>query len=139
MKFSFKWGRRAAQFIQFNIVGLCNTTVDFTVFAVGTELGLQTSWAQSLAYGAGMLNSYYWNGRWTFRSTQVSQRSRIVRFLVLNGVLLGLSALGVTLLAELMPVLEAKVAMTCFTIVLNYLVSRSWIYQVGKFSEQKPD
>jgi putative flippase GtrA len=132
MKFSFKLERRAAQFIKFNIVGLCNTAVDFIVFAAATKLGLPAGWAQLMAYGAGMLNSYYWNGRWTFGRAQASHRSLIFRFIVLNGVLLGLSAIAVTFLAELVPVLEAKIALTCFTVVLNYLGSRSFIYQLGK-------
>ncbi|MCR8633023.1 GtrA family protein [Paenibacillus radicis (ex Xue et al. 2023)] len=134
MKFSFELEQRIIQFVKFNIIGLCNTAVDFSVFVAATWLGLPAVGAQLIAYGAGMLNSYYWNGRWTFGSIQSSQPALIFRFLMLNGFLLGFSTIAVMLLAKLVPVLAAKIAVICTTVVLNYLGSRSWIYRLNKES-----
>jgi len=44
-----------------------NTVVDFAVFALLAAGGLSVLLAQWLAYGCGVLNSYLWNRRWTFR------------------------------------------------------------------------
>ena len=55
------------QFLKFALVGVLNTVVDFLVFQL---FNLTLGWmylAQVIGYCAGILNSYFWNSRWTFR------------------------------------------------------------------------
>jgi len=60
------------QGIKFLSVGVLNTAIDYVVLSILTW-GAATSdtfqaVAKAISYSAGVLNSFYWNRRWTFRS-----------------------------------------------------------------------
>ena len=82
------------QFLKFALVGVLNTVVDFLVFQL---LNLTLGWtylAQVIGYSAGVLNSYFWNSRWTFRKEHQRSAREAAAFVVVNLVSLGVS-LGV--------------------------------------------
>ena len=82
------------QFLKFALVGVLNTLVDFLVFQL---LNLTLGWtylAQVIGYSAGVLNSYFWNSRWTFRKEHQRSAREAAAFVVVNLVSLGVS-LGV--------------------------------------------
>lgn len=82
------------QFLKFAVVGVLNTVVDFLVFQL---LNLTLGWtyfAQVIGYSAGILNSYFWNSRWTFRKEHRRSAREAAAFLAVNLVSLGVS-LGV--------------------------------------------
>lgn len=82
------------QFLKFAVVGVLNTVVDFLVFQL---LNLTLGWtylAQVIGYSAGVLNSYFWNSRWTFRKEHRRSAREASAFLAVNLVSLGVS-LGV--------------------------------------------
>lgn len=82
------------QFLKFALVGVLNTVVDFLVFQL---FNLTLGWmylAQVIGYCVGILNSYFWNSRWTFRKEHRRSAREVVTFLVVNLVSLGVS-LGV--------------------------------------------
>jgi putative flippase GtrA len=63
------------QVTRFAVVGLLNTVVDAGLYFLLTRwLGLAElpALAKGLSYGAGVLNSYFWNRSWTFRSAERS-------------------------------------------------------------------
>ena len=76
------------QFLKFALVGVLNTVVDFLVFQL---LNLTLGW---IGYSAGVLNSYFWNSRWTFRKEHQRSAREAAAFVVVNLVSLGVS-LGV--------------------------------------------
>ena len=87
------------QFIKFNIVGVMNTVVDFLVFQL---LNLLIGWtyiAQVVGYCCGIVNSYLWNSKWTFRESKTHSKREIALFLVVNLVSLCVS-LGVIWLCK---------------------------------------
>jgi putative flippase GtrA len=62
------WLEQAARFLS---VGVLNTALDASLYFVLTRwLGLATlqTPAKGISYGAGILNSFYWNKSWTFKS-----------------------------------------------------------------------
>ena len=62
------WLEQAAKFLS---VGILNTALDAGLYFVLTRwLGFSTlrTLAKGISYGAGILNSFYWNKSWTFRS-----------------------------------------------------------------------
>ena len=72
------------QFLKFAVVGVLNTVVDFLVFQL---LNLTLGWmyvAQVIGYSAGVLNSYFWNSRWTFRKEHKRSAREAASFLVVN-------------------------------------------------------
>ncbi|MDP2858678.1 MAG: GtrA family protein [Bacillota bacterium] len=62
------WFTQAAKFV---LVGILNTAVDVGLYLVLTRwFGVFARWrvvAKGISYGAGILNSFYWNRSWTFK------------------------------------------------------------------------
>lgn len=129
------------QFAKFNLVGLANTAVDVALFAVFSALGIGNALAQTLSYSAGMVNSYLLNTRYTFRDQQVKGIShlfdsrRLIRFVVLNLIVLAVSVVLLKIFVATIgiPVLIAKLGVTCITLVLNFLGSRLWVYKQVRY------
>ena len=61
-----KLKEQGLQFIKFGLVGVLNTLVDFLVYQLLVYLGLHYAPAQCISYTCGLLNSYFFNSRWTF-------------------------------------------------------------------------
>ncbi len=53
--------------VRFGVVGVSNTLLGYSVFR-GAHRVLPAAASQALSYLVGMLWSYYWNRRWTFKS-----------------------------------------------------------------------
>jgi putative flippase GtrA len=137
------------QVIQFAIVGVLNTVVDFAVFQA---LNLTLGWvyaAQVLGYTFGVINSYLWNSNWTFREQRTRSLREVVLFIAVNLVSMGVS-LGVIWLcrevfgitnvwvASWMPKFLAgflkgdtvcKLIATVIAIAVNYLGNRLFVFK----------
>lgn len=121
------------QLMKFNLIGIVNTAVDLSVFLVLYSVcGISSYAAHSIAYLAGTLNSFYWNRRWTFRQQARSGTGgkTFLRFIILNGMTLALSTLGLVLLTRYghMDAVWAKLTVTVGTMVVNFCVSRMWVF-----------
>lgn len=123
------------QFLKFNAVGLLNTLVDFAVFTLLHSLGMMNTPAQIISYSAGTANSFIWNKKVTFRdqdrgSKDGFDRRQLVRFIVLNLVVLGISVLLIHWLTDRfgIQVLIAKVLVTFVTVIINFFGSRKWVF-----------
>lgn len=136
-----KHGGRAAELwriIKFGVVGVANTLVDlvvYTVLAVG--LGVNVYLAQAIGCAAGMLNSYLFNRSWTFRSSERFFSPQLVKFIATNLVVLGLSMALLRFFMSSFGLgkLAAKLVVTPFTMVLNFVISRLWVFKPG---QEKP-
>lgn len=118
--------------IKFGITGAANTLVDYLVFTILTVwLGFQPYSAQVCSYSAGTLNSYLLNRSWTFKSKERFFSVQMVKFLAANLLVMGISVLSLKCLIEWMglPVLLAKLFNTGVTLVLNFLLSRLWVFK----------
>ena len=137
------------QVVQFAIVGVLNTLVDFAVFQV---LNLTLGWvyaAQVLGYTFGVVNSYLWNSNWTFREQRTRSLREIMLFIAVNLISMGVS-LGVIWLcrevfgitnvwvASWMPTFLAgflkgdtvcKLIATVIAIAVNYLGNRLFVFK----------
>ncbi|MGP9074919.1 GtrA family protein [Geobacillus thermodenitrificans subsp. calidus] len=113
---------------RFAVVGASNTIVDFVVFFLLTAAGVPAAAAQVVSYGAGVINSYIWNRRWTFQVKRKANIKEVLRFLVVNGLSFGAS-LAVLLAAErLAPLWLAKLAATIAGMAVNFIGSRYWVF-----------
>lgn len=124
------------QFMKFNLVGMMNTAVDFAVFAALTLLGTGNGVAQIFSYSVGTVNSFLVNKRVTFKDSSGSMKRSVAgrqffRFIVLNLLVLAVSLVllhtAVTFIG--IPVLYAKIAVTCVTIGLNFFGARRWVFR----------
>jgi putative flippase GtrA len=123
------------QFLKFNAVGLLNTLIDFAVFTLLHSLGMMNTPAQIISYSAGTANSFFWNKKVTFKdksqpSKDSFDRMQLVRFIILNLVVLGISVLLMHLLTDKfeVQVLISKVLVTFVTVIINFFGSRKWVF-----------
>ena len=130
---SFRTG--VIQFLKFNAVGLLNTLIDFAIFTLLHSIGMMYAVAQVISYSAGTANSFILNKKVTFRDQDRTtkegfDRKQLVKFIILNLVVLGISLLLMHLLTDQfgVEVLIAKVLVTFVTVIINFFGSRKWVF-----------
>ncbi len=123
------------QFLKFNAVGLLNTLIDFAIFTLLNSLGLVYTLAQVISYSAGTANSFILNKKVTFRDSDRGNkdsfdRMQLLKFIVLNLIVLGISLLLMHLLTDKLgiQVLISKVLVTFVTVIINFFGSRKWVF-----------
>lgn len=123
------------QFLKFNAVGLLNTLIDFVIFTLLNSFGMVYALAQVISYSAGTANSFILNKKVTFRDRNRGQkegfdRVQLLKFIVLNLVVLGISLVLMHLLTDKLgiEVLISKVLVTCITVIINFFGSRKWVF-----------
>ena len=80
------------QFIKFNVVGILNTAIDLLVFALfNSVFGFGDVLSKTVSYSCGVLNSYLWNSRWTFKQEQKRTKREFLLFVLVNLVSYGAS------------------------------------------------
>ena len=115
---------------KFGLVGMSNTVVDaacyFALSSGALALVLPRAAAKAAGYLAGVLNSYYWNRRWTFRS-RLPARQTFLPFLLVNLAGMGLNVLLLQFslqagLSEPAAVLAATIGAVLWNFLANKLV-----------------
>ena len=115
--------------VRFGVVGVSNTLIGYTVFRLGLRV-LPAYLAQGLSYLVGMLWSYYWNRRWTFKS-QGNVAAEAMRFFSLQ---IGFMLLSAALLGFLVDRLSLNASLSwlgtaVLITILNFLASRFWAFK----------
>lgn len=143
----------AQQLVKFGIVGGSSTVIDYgIVFVVlalpigralghslfGTPLALGAATeakaavpvVQAFATSVAILNSFYWNRRWTFNiRTKEQQGEQFTRFVVLSLSVLLLSVLTVSALLHVMRLIFAKILATILMAFVNFGGQRLWAFK----------
>ena len=86
-----KKGKSLIQLIKFALVGASNTVVDMivnTALSFVLNLFFKGGWivylAKAVGYGCGLLNSYFWNSRWTFKEERRRDAREKISFVAVN-------------------------------------------------------
>ena len=88
------------QLVKFGIVGLSSTAVNFAVLNLMLALHQNRYAAVTVAFLVSVVNGYFWNKRWTFKSAQAKAlHTQFTQFLLVNTVGLGLDLLIIKLLS----------------------------------------
>jgi putative flippase GtrA len=119
------------QAVKFGLVGVLNTAVDWIVFFALSHglayFGGHVTLTKGISYTAGVLNSFFWNKAWTFRSS-TSARSTLLPFFLTSliglGINTGLMQLGLYTLR--LPEFVALVVATLGTLAWNFALSK-WV------------
>ena len=109
--------------LKFAIVGAMNTAIDIVLFTLLFYLcNIHIIIANSLSYGAGIVNSYYMNYNWTFadRKTKKESVKKIVKFIILNITSLILSTTLVYLFSIKVEEVLAKIASVIIVYGFNF-------------------
>ena len=112
--------------IKFSIVGVSNTLLNFVIFILLNNIGINYILASIIAYSISIINSYFWNSRLVFKYDNKNKKSILIKFIILN--LIGLS-INAVLMATLVGVLAIKKIVAMFIVSLlvmciNYILNK---------------
>ncbi len=119
-------------FIKFGITGAANTLINFLVFTLlSVVLNFNMYFSEILAYSCGMLNSYVVNRNWTFTTSEKFWSGQLIKFIVTNLFVMFLSLILLNIFTEKLffSKIIAKIFATVITTVVNFLISKIWIYK----------
>lgn len=117
--------------IKFSIVGVSNTLLNFVIFILLNNIGINYILASIIAYSISIINSYFWNSRLVFKYDNKNKKSILIKFIILN--LIGLS-INAVLMATLVGVLAIKKIVAMFIVSLlvmciNYILNKIWVFK----------
>jgi putative flippase GtrA len=72
------------QFVTYNIVGIANTLVGFSIIFLLMFAGVGATLSNAIGYAIGSVLSYYLNKKYTFKSTSDSKMQAVKFFMVLG-------------------------------------------------------
>ena len=103
--------------VKFGITGVANTLVDALIY--------------TLLAGALGINSYLVNRSWTFKTSSRFFSFQMVKFVISNLLTLAVSIGMLKLLIDFMGfgTIFAKLPTVCVTILLNFILSRFWVFK----------
>jgi putative flippase GtrA len=124
------WLEQAAKFLS---VGILNTALDASLYFVLTRwLGFSTlqTLAKGISYGAGILNSFYWNKSWTFKS-DAGTVATFVPFVLANLAALAINASIMHLCLNALGLHEivSLALATGITFLWNFAISKFLIFK----------
>lgn len=121
------------QLSRFATVGVANTIIDFLIFTICTRiLHMNYIVSQALGYSFGIVNSFMFNKKWTFHSSNNRKKifHEIVQFAIINLSTLIITLIVINILVKIfiMNVYEAKIIVTLIAQVTNFLAYKLWIF-----------
>lgn len=128
MKVNF---REFINFIKFGIVGVSNTLINWFIFFVLNNIGINYIIANIIAYSIATSNSYIWNSLWVFKYKGKSKLRTTVKFIILNIIGLGINTLILYVLVDMFN-LEKMISVIIATIIvmiLNYFINKFWVFK----------
>lgn len=134
-----------AQFIKFCVVGVSNTLVDWASFyfltLVITPKNLEPI-AKGIAFLIAMINSYFWNSKWTFKkeyenqvnesdnSTKAKSEIFLKFFLVsLGGWLINVGSFWLVRFQFNQGKIVALIAASASATMFNFVINKLWTYR----------
>lgn len=129
------------------LVGISGTLIDTGVLLGLTHLGWQLLPANVASYSGGLINNYYWNSRWTFRSADNRYDiEQFCQYAIISLIGLGLNSLIVISvqsffnnfgIANKFGLLLAKAAATGVVMAWNYSANTLWTFRTGETIKRK--
>lgn len=124
------WVRQAVKFL---FIGVLNTALDIGLYLALTRwLGLASLpvVAKSVSYSAGVINSFFWNKSWTFRS-KASAWVTLAPFVLANlaGLAVNAGVMQLYLKGLNLPEIVAFGLATASTLAWNFVISKFVIFR----------
>lgn len=120
------------------MVGCLNFLVDLGVFLFLNEVvGLYSVYANIISYSCGVINSYFFNRMWTFKTKLKYLSIDFLKFIFVNLLSLGVSTLAVYILVERFMIAAwlGKVLSTFFSFTVNFAGNKLLVFKDKKKTE----
>ncbi len=130
---AFRARRGVRQFVKFGIVGASGAVVSFVGFHVLLHFKFDLTLAFSIGFICGGVNNYWWNRRWTFRSSGHLGRE-LAQFLAVSCIALVLGILITKYLDSRLGLfyLRNSLIWLCGTVGgmgVNFFVNKYWTFR----------
>lgn len=122
------------QGFKFGVVGVLNTLLDAGVYLLLTRFvgffATRQAWAKAISYTVGVVNSFFWNRNWTFRSRTQAWRT-FLPFVVTNlaGIVINSGIMELALNRLRLPEAVAFLLATAVTMGWNFVVSKFLVFR----------
>jgi len=127
------------QLCKFALVGCLNTFIDWAVYFAIVKLYPAESIyfytiAKGFSYLCGILNSYFLNRCWTFKTVHDSNEGgRFIKFVLVNAVGLGINSASIYIFLNLnLAQMKALFLATVITFTFNFTLSKLWVFRKSK-------
>lgn len=126
--------KECKRLMRFSIVGVINTTVDFTIFIFLNKcIGLYYLFGQIASCTGGIINSFIFNKSWTFYNKNSSRITpqQLAQFVIVNIVSLTATLIGMKILVSSLniSVIISKVMVTVLSQIINYLGYKFMVFK----------
>jgi putative flippase GtrA len=119
-----------ARIVRFCAVGASNTLLTLAAFALLVALGTPPAIASAAGFALGAANGYRWNSRGTFAAHHPTTSGTVVRYVAVQALGTGLSALGLALAGDAhLTRAVAELATLPWVTVLTYCLSRLVVFR----------
>lgn len=128
------------KFIKFNIVGVMNTALDLGIFALLTWIGVGEGLAKTVSYSCGVLNSYFWNSRWTFKQEHKKSVREFLLFVLVNLVSYAVARIVLQGSLTWLHIENANVRnliATPASVIVNFIGNRLFVFKKSSGAESK--
>lgn len=125
------------QFIKFGLVGVSNTLISYIIYLIGLGIGLYYLFSSVLGFIISVINSFYWNNRYVFKTEEGEYRNLWKSFcktflayagtgLFLNNILLYFQVDMLAFSETIAPLINLLI-----TIPLNFILNKLWAFKKG--------
>jgi len=118
-----------AQFVRYVIVGLASNAVIYIVYIILTQLGMGPKLAMSLLYFVGVLQTFVFNKKWSFRF-EGDATPALVRYLTAYAVGYVVNLLALSLLVDQvgLPHQLVQGVMIFIVAMMLFVAQRYWVF-----------
>lgn len=135
-----KYWDMIVKFIKFNIVGVMNTALDLGIFALLTWMGLGEGLAKTVSYSCGVLNSYFWNSRWTFKQEHKKSTREFLLFILVNLVSYAVARIVLQGSLTWLHIESANIrnlVATPASVIVNFIGNKLFVFKKSSGAESK--
>ena len=118
------------QFIKFGIVGVSNTLISLAIYYVLVFIGLHYILSNAIAFLISVLNAYYWNRKYVFRSRE-SKATVLPKIYATYGFTFFLGTGLLFLMVDIIGIsnLVAPLLNLFITTPTNFVLNRFWVFK----------
>ncbi|MCL2424810.1 MAG: GtrA family protein [Oscillospiraceae bacterium] len=119
------------QFIKFGVVGVSNTLVHFVIYYGLVFLGVHYLVSNTLGFAISVLNAYYWNNKYVFKTEKGNTIRKLAKVYASYGFTFLLSTGLLFLIVDVIGIsyMIAPLITMIITIPTNFILNKFWAFR----------